>query len=54
MTDKKDNKPRNARYSDIVILSRSIATWGNTVADVLKDCGIPAHVESSTGYFSVI
>ena len=52
VTDKKDNKPRNARYSDIVILSRSIATWGNTVADVLKDCGIPAHVESSTGYFS--
>ena len=35
-----------------MILSRSVATWGNTVAAVLKDCDIPAHVESNTGYFS--
>ena len=40
------------QYRDIVILSRSVATWGNTVAAVLKDCDIPAHVESNTGYFS--
>ena len=52
VTDKKTGQLRAVQYRDIVILSRSIATWGNTVAAVLKDCDIPAHVESNTGYFS--
>lgn len=51
-TDKKTGQLRAVQYRDIVILSRSVATWGNTVAAVLKDCDIPAHVESNTGYFS--
>ena len=52
VTDKKTGQLRDVQYRDIVILSRSVATWGNTVAAVLKDCDIPAHVESNTGYFS--
>lgn len=52
VTDKKTGQLRAVQYRDIVILSRSVATWGNTVAAVLKDCDIPAHVESNTGYFS--
>lgn len=52
VTDKKTGQLRAVQYRDIVILSRSVATWGNTVASVLKDCDIPAHVESNTGYFS--
>ena len=52
VTDKKTGQLRTVQYRDIVILSRSVATWGNTVAAVLKDCDIPAHVESNTGYFS--
>lgn len=52
VTDKKTQKLRKARYSDIVILLRSVSAWGSVISEVLKDCGIPAHVESSTGYFS--
>lgn len=52
VTDKKTGQLRAVQYRDIVILSRSVATWGNTVAAVLNDCDIPAHVESNTGYFS--
>ena len=41
-----------AKYSDIVILARSLSSWGAEFADVLKDCGIPAHITSQMGYFS--
>ncbi len=43
---------KGAKYSDIVILTRSLSAWGSEFADVLKDCGIPAHVTSQMGYFS--
>ena len=52
VTDKETGALRSPQYRDIVILSRSVASWGNTVSQVLKDCDIPAHVESNTGYFS--
>lgn len=52
VTDKKTGKLRPARYSDIVILFRSLKGWGNEFAQVFEECGIPAHVESQTGYFS--
>ena len=52
VTDKETGELRSPQYRDIVILSRSVASWGNTVSQVLKDCDIPAHVESNTGYFS--
>ena len=52
--DKESGKMRPLKYSDIVILFRSIKNWGTVFAEVLEGLGIPAHVESSTGYFSAI
>ena len=34
---KRQGQLRAVQYRDIVILSRSVATWGNTVAAVLKE-----------------
>jgi len=42
------------KYSDIVILLRSLKDWGTDFVQVLTEQGIPAHVESSTGYFSAV
>ena len=54
VTDKKTRELRPMRYSDIVILFRSLRGWGTDFAQVLEQSGIPAHVESSTGYFSAM
>ncbi len=52
VTDKATGQLRPLRNSDIVILFRSLTGWGNEFASILEDCGIPAHVTTSTGYFS--
>jgi ATP-dependent helicase/nuclease subunit A len=52
--DRISGNMRALKYSDIVILFRSLKGWGTTFAEVLGELGIPAHVESSTGYFSAI
>ena len=52
ITDKKTKELRPIRYSDIVILFRSLKNWGDDFAGVLEACGIPAHITTSTGYFS--
>lgn len=52
--DKSTGKMRPLRYSDIVILFRSLKNWGSDFAEVLNSCGIPAHVEASTGYFAAL
>lgn len=49
-----DGQMRSLRYGDIVILFRSQKDWGPAFAKVLEGYGIPAHVESSTGYFSAL
>lgn len=54
ITDKATGQLRSLRNSDIVILFRSLSGWGHDFAAVLEDCGIPAHVSTSTGYFSAI
>ncbi|MBQ2901386.1 MAG: helicase-exonuclease AddAB subunit AddA [Agathobacter sp.] len=54
VTDKATGQLRPLRNSDIVILLRSLSGWGNEFASVLEDCGIPAHVSTSTGYFSAV
>ncbi len=54
ITDKASGELRPLRNSDIVILFRSLTGWGNEFASVLEDCGIPAHVSTSTGYFSAV
>ena len=54
VTDKKNGQLRPLCYSDIVILLRSLKGYGTEIAQVLNGAGIPAHVESSTGYFSAL
>ena len=38
-------------YKDIVILLRSLAGWDDVFKQVLADQGIPAYIESKSGYF---
>ena len=52
--DGKTEAFRPVRYSDIVILLRSLTGWGDVYARVLNAAGIPAHTESRTGYFTTI
>ena len=53
-TDKATGELRAARYSDIVILLRSLSGWADSLVEVLNGNGIPAHTVSSTGYFSTV
>lgn len=52
--DKKTKEYRRVRYSDIVILLRTMAGWAETFTAILMAEGIPAHAGSQTGYFSTI
>lgn len=52
VTDKSSGELRQARYSDIVILLRSLSGWADRFVEILSEEGIPAHTISSTGYFS--
>lgn len=54
VTDKATGELRAARYSDIVILLRSLSGWADFLVEVLNGNGIPAHTVSSTGYFSTV
>lgn len=54
VTDKATGTLRAARYSDIVILLRSLSGWADSLVEVLNENGIPAHTVSSTGYFSTV
>lgn len=54
VTDKVTGELRPARYSDIVILLRSLSGWADAFAAVLNDAGIPAHTVLATGYFSAV
>ncbi len=44
---------RLARYSDMVILLRSNTGWDDVFKRILEEEGIPTHIASKTGYFSV-
>lgn len=54
VTDKATGELRAARYSDTVILLRSLSGWADSLVEVLNGNGIPAHTVSSTGYFSTV
>lgn len=54
VTDKATGELRAARYSDIVILLRSLSGWADSLVEVLNGNGISAHTVSSTGYFSTV
>ncbi|MFI3176088.1 MAG: helicase-exonuclease AddAB subunit AddA [Eubacteriales bacterium] len=44
---------RLAKYSDMVILLRSNTGWDDIFKRILEEEGIPTHIASKTGYFSV-
>lgn len=52
--DKQEERYRTPRYSDIVILLRTISGWAEEFSTVFMAEGIPAHTGSQTGYFSTI
>lgn len=52
VTDKKSGALRPVRYSDIVILTRSVRGNADVFAEVLGREGIPAHAGTREGYFS--
>ena len=52
--DKKEKGYRKARYSDIVILLRTMSGWTETFGQVLASQGIPSYSASKTGYFSAL
>ena len=54
VTDKESRQLRPARYSDIVILLRSASGWADEFKSIFEKEGIPASVESKTGYFKAI
>ena len=45
---------RSIHFSDIVILLRTTLSWDDTFRKILEAEGIPAYVESRTGYFAAI
>ena len=54
VTDKETGELRPVRYSDIVILLRSLSGWADAFAGVLGEAGIPAYTVLATGYFSAV
>ena len=52
MTDKKTGEFRLARYSDIVILTRSIKGFADVFTEVLSKEGIPTYAGTREGYFA--
>ena len=49
--DKKSGAYRPAKYSDIVILTRSLKGWTDVFTEVLNQEGIPTFTGSKEGYF---
>ncbi|MDD3338839.1 MAG: helicase-exonuclease AddAB subunit AddA [Lachnospiraceae bacterium] len=45
---------REVRYSDCVILLRTMSGWAETFGRILNQQGIPAYSTSKTGYFSAV
>ncbi|MGN1266808.1 MAG: helicase-exonuclease AddAB subunit AddA [Dorea sp.] len=52
VTDKKTGEFRKLRYSDIVILTRSVKGFADVFTEVLNREGIPAYAGTREGYFS--
>ncbi len=52
--DEEKELMRRARYSDIVILGRSIKGFGDIVYNTLMADGIPAYIEDPKGYFDAV
>lgn len=48
-----DGGYRTLRYSDIVILTRTVSGWAESFVNTLMSRDIPAYSDTSQGYFSV-
>lgn len=44
---------RPIRYSDIVVLTRTVTGWAETFVNTLMNRGIPAYADAAEGYFNV-
>lgn len=49
--DSKTGEYRNACFSDIVVITRSVAGWAETFAKEMMNRGVPAIAQSSSGYY---
>lgn len=54
VTDEESGQLRKAGYRDIVILLRSVSSFGPVLKKALEDKGIPVYIPVSTGYFSTV
>lgn len=54
VTDAVTKQLRKPRFSDIVILSRSLSNWAEPVKEVLEEYRIPVFSSLTTGYFSAL
>lgn len=52
--DKTQGCMRAIKYSDIVILTRSLKGWADVFVKILKQEGIPAYTDSKEGYFGTL
>lgn len=52
--DKKKNEYRPAKYSDCVILLRTMSGWAENFSKTLIGMGIPSYSTSQSGYFSAM
>lgn len=52
VTDQETGTLRQASFSDIVILLRTLSGWDEVFKRVLEEEGIPVYVTSRTGYFA--
>lgn len=54
VTDKATGELRQVKFSDMVILLRTMSSWSDTFSNVLGAYGIPTVTGASTGYFSAM
>lgn len=54
VTDKETGELRKVKYSDMVILLRSLNGWSDTFVKILGEMGIPVKATTGTGYFSAM
>lgn len=52
--DKEEKCYRPARYSDVVVLLRTVSGWSEQFMEVFKEYGIPCYSGTGTGYFSAL
>lgn len=52
--DSKADMVRPLEYKDIVIIMRSIKSWGEPFREILENNGIPVYLDSTSGYFETL